>query len=214
MTTPLRLRSDIALLVQQANGDLAALWRQVEQAAQAETALRDILPALIDTYGLAAATVAADWYDDLRDKVGVRGRFTAIPAEIPDSGGHALIGWALTEATDLATFQTLIEGGTQRRIANFGRLTVTESAVADPRADGWQRVSRGGCTTGFCDMLAGRGAVYSEATADFAAHDHCQCVATPAFSGEPRPVKPFTPSTRQATDADRARTRTWIREHL
>lgn len=214
MTTPTRLRNDLAELTGFAATDLTVVWRQVQEAAQAETALRDILPGLIDAYGAAAATIAAEWYDDLRVKVGAAGRFSAIPADIRDTGSHALIGWALTKANDMSAFQSLIEGGMQRRITTFGRLTVTSSSLADPRVDGWQRVSRGGCSTGFCDMLAGRGAVYSEATADFAVHDNCHCVAVPAFSGEPRPVKPYTPSTRQATDADRARTREWIAEHL
>jgi hypothetical protein len=30
-------------------------------------------------------------------------------------------------------------------------------------------------------MLIGRGAVYSEATADFQSHDHCNCQAEPAW---------------------------------
>lgn len=213
MTTPTRLRNDLAELDRLARTDLMVVWREVETAVQAERALRDVLPGLIDAYGAAAATIAAEWYEDQRDKAGAKGRFTAIPADIPDAGAHALIGWALTEATDLAGFRGLIEGGTQRRMADFGRRTVMDSSYADPQADGWQRVSRGGCSTGFCDMLAGRGAVYSEATADFAAHDNCHCVAVPAFSGEPRPVRPYTPSTRQATDADRARVRAWIASH-
>ena len=45
------------------------------------------------------------------------------------------------------------------------------------------------------------------------AHDHCHCSAVPAWSGEPRPVKPYTPSARKATDADRARVRDWIATH-
>jgi hypothetical protein len=62
-------------------------------------------------------------------------------------------------------------------------------------------------------MLIGRGAVYSEAGVDFAAHDHCGCQAAPAWKNEPRPVKPFTPSKRRVNDADRARARRYIREH-
>lgn len=182
MPTPTQLRSDIALLVDQASSDLSALWREVETALQVETALRDVLPGLVDAYGAAAATVAADWYDDLRADQGVRGRFSAIPAEVAETGTQALVGWALTEATDLSTFQTLIEGGTQRRIANFSRFTVMDSAIKDPRAAGWKRVGVGACKNGFCDMLIGRGAVYSEATASFQAHDNCQCTAVPAWA--------------------------------
>lgn len=214
MATPgLDLREGIAGLVGYAARDLSVLWRQLSDAAAAETALRDILPGLIDTYGAAAASLAANWYDDLRRKHEVSGRFLATPAHITDSGPQELIGWALSEATDLRTLQTLILGGTQRRIANFSRQTVMDSSIRDPKALGWQRVGAGECKTGFCDMLIARGAVYSEASADFAAHDHCQCAAVPAFGGQPRPVKPFTPSTRNVSDADRARVREWIATH-
>lgn len=209
VATPTQLRNRVSGLVTLANGDLAALWRRLERAADAEEALRDILPALIDTYGAAAATVAADWYDDLRAKTGVAGSFRAIPADVRDNGAQALVGWALSEATDVTAFQSLVEGGLQRRIANYSRLTVTGSSVQDPRADGWQRVGSGSSCP-FCSLLISRGAVYSDATADFAAHDHDDCQAAPAFVGEPRPVRPYVPSTRNITDADRARVRAYL----
>jgi hypothetical protein len=110
---------------------------------------------------------------------------------------------------DLARARTLVDGGVQLRIANSSRDTITESAIADPDAQGWQRESSGGCP--FCDMLASRGEVYSEESADFAAHDNCECVAVPAFVGEPKPVKEYTPTNRNITDADRARVREYIR---
>ena len=159
--------------------DLAALWRDADIPSELEAALRDLLPSLIDTYGTAAATVAADWYDDTRDEIGARRAFRAIPAEIPEVGAQALVGWALTEATDLAAFQTLVTGGTQRRIANFSRLTVSASSIADPSARGWKRVGAGQCD--FCRLLIGRGAVYTEATADFPSHDHCNCSPAPEW---------------------------------
>lgn len=207
------LREALIGLDNHARRDLTALWRDVSDAASAREPLNDILPALIDTYGIAAATLAADWYDDLRNKLGVRRSFSAIPAHFDDPGAEALIGWAITKATDLASLQTLVEGGLQRRVANFARATVAGSSIADPSARGWQRVGAGECRNGFCDMLIGRGAVYSEASADFAAHDNCKCVAVPAFDGEPRPVRPFTPSTRNVSDADRARVHDWLATH-
>jgi hypothetical protein len=179
LATPTRLRRDIRTLTNEAASDLQALWREVETALAVEVALRDVLPGLVDAYGAAAATVAAEWYDDLRAEREVRGRFLAAPADIAQTGTQALVGWALTEARDLPAFKTLIEGGTQRRIANFARQTVTMSSIADPAARGWQRTGLGECD--FCQMLIGRGAVYSEATADFEAHDHCSCGAEPAF---------------------------------
>lgn len=207
----LDLRDGVQALIGYASRDLHTLWRQVTDAATAQVALHDILPGLIGTYGAAAATLAANWYDDARAKAEIGGRFLADPADIADTGAHALVGWALTEAQDYETFQTLITGGVQRRVTNFSRLTVTGASVADPKAHGWQRVGSGECS--FCALLISRGTVYSRATADFASHDHCRCSAVPAWSGHPVPVKPYTPSSRTITDADRARVREYLRTH-
>lgn len=210
----LDLRDGVQGLVGYAERDLAELWRQVRNAAEAEVALHDVLPALIDTYGSAAAALAADWYDDLREKVGVGGSFRAFPAEIPDTGAHALAGWAVKESKDMPGLQSLVLGGMQRRIQNFSRQTVMESSYADPRAEGWQRVGSGKCASGLCDMLIGRGAVYrSQNSASFAAHDSCRCSAAPRWGGEPLPVKPYTPSLRHISDADRARLKAYLRDN-
>lgn len=209
MATSLRPETD--RLVRLADRDLARLWRLVAEGASAEVALRDLLPALVTEYGQAGAALAAEWYDDQREKAGVGGRFTAMPMDADDRGAQALVGWALSEARDDAGLQSLILGGVQRRIADHVRYTVAGNSVADPKADGWQRTGAGECP--FCAMLIGRGAVYSESGADFASHDHCKCSAVPAFKGESRPVKPYTPSLRTASDKDRARVREYLRTH-
>jgi hypothetical protein len=62
-----------------------------------------------------------------------------------------------------------------------GRDTLTAASKADPRAGRWRRItSCNACD--FCSTLAGRGAVYSERTADFEAHDGCSCTAEPDFT--------------------------------
>ncbi|HEY4268307.1 MAG TPA: hypothetical protein VGM94_08965 [Galbitalea sp.] len=177
MTTSLQLRSDIALLNKRMSADIRKLFHQ--SSDDTLTALRDLLPSVIDGYGPVAASIAADWYDTYREQAGAPKRFTAIPGDIADSGTQALIGWATATATNDQTFEGFILAGSQRRMANFSRLTVTGSSTADPSARGWQRVGVGECD--FCAMLLGRGAVYSEATADFAAHDNCHCGAEPVF---------------------------------
>ena len=224
MTSPIQLRDAVAVLDGQAKGDLRTLWRQMQSAATTGEALHDILPALITAYGSAAATLAAEWYDDLRDKSGAKQRFRAIPVDVKDVGAHSLVGWALTEAKDDAAFRTLVEGGTQRRIANFSRLTVTGSSAADPASAGWKRIGVGACA--FCRMLIERGRLYSESTADFASHDHCHCQAYPILRGaEPIDVKEYAKSQRRVdregidgpadeiTKADQARVRAYIRDH-
>lgn len=208
-------------LARMAANELAAMWRQVSNAAEARVALNDILPALVRTYGQAAATLAADWYDEARAIADVGGAFTAIPADIVDSGTYALAGWAADKGTDVDSILALVEGGLARRILEFSRQTIMGSALADPAADGWQRVGVGDSCK-FCAMLIGRGAVYSEATVDFASHDWCNCAAVMAFRGRPRPVKPYRVSPRRiigpdgkpVRDADFERAQAWIATHL
>ncbi len=173
------LRSETAGLVRLADRDLTRLWRLVEDGASAETALRDLLPSLVREYGSAGASLAADWYDDQRDRAGARGRFAASPLEAGDRGSQELIGWALRTATDDQALQTLILGGIQRRIADHLRLTITQSSVEDPAADGWVRVGVGACKSGWCDQYLD-GEVRTVAY-DFPAHDNCNCTAVPAF---------------------------------
>jgi hypothetical protein len=178
------LRSAVESLSARADRDLSSLWQQVSTAVEAREALKDLLPVLVDQYGAAAATVAATWYDDLRAEHSVAGRFEAIPADLGTAGAEVLaiygVGPLFAAEPDFAAARTLIAGGLQRRIANYARLTVTRSAVADPRARGWQRVGDGG-TCEDCSRLLSRGAVYSEASNDFQAHDHCGCGAVPVF---------------------------------
>lgn len=174
------LRAEMARLTSLADRDLTRLWRLIAAGAAADEALHDLLPAIVREYGALGGALAAEWYDDQRQRVGARGRFTAVPIEAHDRGAHALIGWALTEAIDDTTLRTLILGGVQRRVADHVRYTVAGSSVADPAARGWERVGDGD-SCDFCSMLLGRGAVYTEATADFASHDNCGCSAAPAW---------------------------------
>lgn len=174
---PTSLRSETDQLVGLAERDLDRLWRLVAAGASAEVALHDLLPAVVTEYGAAGGAMAAEWYDQQREKAAVRGRFTAIPVAPDDRGTHALIGWALTTATDDAALKTMILGGTQRRIADHARLTITSSAVADPAAQGWVRVGVGECD--WCKKYLD-GEVRTVAY-DFPAHDSCKCHSIPAF---------------------------------
>lgn len=160
------------------------LFRDFTTADAARDGLLDTLPRFAETYGTAASALGADWYDELRDAAEVRGRFTAIPADLPNRGRtDALARWSVEPLyqaePDFATTLVKVAGGLQRIIANADRQTVMGSATADRNARGWARAGVGECD--LCQLLIGRGGVYTEATADFETHDRCGCVAVPAF---------------------------------
>lgn len=226
MPAPTVLRSGIKTIDYFAARDLGLLWRGLDTSRVARVALHDVLPQTINIYGEASASLAADWYDQTRAEAGVRGLFQVIPAEVgvtPGTGGaHQLADWVgdyldrtdtgVLTAEQISTAQQMINGGVQRRIANAARSTITESSIKDPEAAGWYRYTAStGCE--FCRMLAGRGAVYSEQGVKFGAHDHCSCMAAPAFKGGDR-VDDYKPTTRNIGDADRDRVRAWITDNI
>ena len=222
MTLATDLRSGSSSLVALAARDLAAFWAQIavyEAAAYAgdagaaatlREALMDVLPSLAGSYQDAAISLAADLYDLERLRLDISGDYRAPGIVIPD-GGAALAGWALKEAVTSEGLRGLVAGGLTKRIMQAANRTVMGAATGDRAATGWQRVARtGGCD--FCRMIAGRGAVYTRESADFAAHGDCLCVATVAWDGREIPVKPYRVSPR-GTAADTSAVREWIATH-
>ena len=208
MATPLSLRKQIAHLALLAKGDLDDLFRRVSDARSPELreALMDLLPAMVDTYGSAAAAIAADWYDELRDEASARGRFSAIPADLGDTAVQGLIGWAMDTAKSDDAFQMMIDGGMQKRIANASRQTVMRSSVADPDSAGWKRIGVGSCA--FCVMLINRDAALLRGDRGLRESRALQLPGVPAHQGrgagrrqEVRPILPLHPRRRPARQA-------------
>lgn len=117
-----------------------------------------------------------------------------------------------SEEAASAAAQVASAGAATRHALDAGRGTVIDSTVAS--LGGWARVtSPGACA--FCRMLAGRGVHYSANNVRFASHDHCDCSVVSEFGVEGGKVSPtFVPSTRNITDADRARVREWMRKNI
>lgn len=215
MPSPANLRLSLHTVSVRAAAVLSAALAGVSAPAEVEAALREVLPDLIETFGLAAGALAADWYDETRAELGVRGRFRANPVPVGDRGVAALAGWASHRKITESDWAQLAGGGLQRRVADVGRETVMQASVADPQSAGWRRVTAGnGCD--FCRRVAAwadsRGAVYTERSARFASHDNCGCAATPVWSGQPRAVMAYTPPRRNGADADRADR--WIADNM
>lgn len=162
--------------------------------------LMQVLPALVDRFGPAAASLAADWYESDRLAAEVGGAFSPILAPRPTLPRYeSLLAKALP--MEWGGAEALIVAGIGRTVADMHRLTITGSAIADPGASGWSRVGVG-ASCGFCQMLIGRGAVYSDATVTFKSHDNCNCVAAPAWGrGRAVPTVAYQASKRNISPA-------------
>ena len=212
MSSAAEQRQAVADLTTLARRDLAAFWALVQgwPADEVRDALMEVLPALGEQYGDAAAALAADYFETAREAAEVQGTFSPVIAEAPDRARwEALSRWGVdplrvTPKTpqvdddgdpfdfgpdaepDYAAALSRVSGGLQRTIADRHRLTIVESSIADPAASGWRRVARAGACD-FCKVLAdrrsdGENGVYTEASVQFKSHDNCSCMASPSWS--------------------------------
>lgn len=222
MTSAAEARQGLVDLTALARRDLAAFWALVQgwSADQIRDALIDVLPAMGDQYGDAAAELAASYFETARERADARGSFAPVLAERPDRARwEALSRWGVdplfAAVPDAATALSRVSGGLQRTIADQHRLTVVESSLADPAASGWRRVGVGD-NCGFCRMLIDRGHVYTEAGVTFRSHDHCNCAAAPSWDSNVVKVstEPYRQSRKNRSDAtrkaDNARARAYI----
>lgn len=215
MPTALESRAALTLVTGAAVGAVQNLLGSL--TGPPETVRSDLLgavPLLIGHYADGSSALAADFYDDERDRAAARGRFTAEPVVLDR---WEKVGRALAWAT-----QPLIEGEgdvparlaevVQIETARPYRDTITANRRRDPESVGWRRVAAGGCR--FCRMLADRGAVYRSDTARFASHGHCHCTAEPVFrsndTGEQVSVMQYVASKRRPSARDRARVREYL----
>lgn len=219
LAATIELRRDLSVLTDSAERQISRLFRKPTSADAMKEVLLNELPAVVEMHGSAAATLTADWYDDLRVSERVPGRFRAIPAE-PAGGVGELVGWAMDSAykavPDWAAvlFKTL--SGAQKRVLNSSRETVMLSARRDAGASGWQRYTMSDACL-FCVMIASRGAIFRTRTADFAAHDNCRCTVSPVWGNKMIPVSAYKRSKRWDTkygpgvaERNRRHVREWI----
>lgn len=154
-----------------------------------QRAMRD----LVRQQRTASSRAAAAYLTAFRDAEDVPGTFR--PSLAPDVVPGRLA--TATRVTSVVAFRTALRAGhpadaaaliarnsalgaVTRLVLEGGRETVVRGVRDDPRGVGWQRVSSA-TACAFCQMLAGRGAVYREDTADFATHDHCGCTAEAVY---------------------------------
>ena len=167
------------------------------------------MQAVVEQYARTSAALAADFYDGQREAAGVPGVFTVPVADPPpQEQAESSLRWATKDlwprdpederTTDaqrqpldvrLAAAEVKAEQVAQKLVADTGRGTVQEAVRQDRQATAWARsAARGACA--FCKMLAVRGAVYAQDTADFRAHDGCHCGVIPVFKGQQFELSP------------------------
>lgn len=128
---------------------------------EARDALLEFVPILTEQYGAVAATMAAEFYDELRGASGAVGRFAAVTAASVPAGAveaqvRFLAGalWTPNPADML--------GGLQIAADKYVKQPGRETMRVNARREGvrFARVPTGDKTCAFCLMLASRDAIY------------------------------------------------------
>jgi hypothetical protein len=158
---PYRLAtSELSRLVREA---LEAFFLSLDlsKPEAARDALLEFVPVLTEQYGAVAATMAAEFYEDLRAASGAAGRFTAVaaasvPAGAVEANVRFLAGhlWTPNPGDMLGGLQIAAD----KYVKAPGRTTM----AANARREGvrFARVPTGEKTCAFCLMLASRDAIY------------------------------------------------------
>lgn len=220
-TPPEPVRAQLALVTTAAAADLAASVSQATLEQQVEAAL-DALGLIVPSYYDAAGALAVAWYDEIREESSPASSYT------PTIIGDPATDWIEREVTK---FAAQIEGEldlrvqamldevlrlTEKEVARGFRDSITGNTRQDDESIGWSRVARAGACK-LCVMLADRGAVFRETTANFAAHTDCHCAARPEFrNGQHGPeatVEQYLASTKRRSESERARLRAYLNKN-
>lgn len=179
--------------------------------------LLDTIPGLISIYAEGSAALAADFYDDERERQGVGERYVA-SVLIPDRTVHIrrAIAWSSQPFFDGdGDVEKRLSEVVQEEVAQPYRETIVDNSRRDPQSIGWRRHAGDSCP--FCRMAADKGAVYKRDTADFAAHPNCDCTAVQVFRGgqygPEASALQYIGAKRRRTPAEKARLREFLADY-
>lgn len=179
-------RDTVAGIATLAQNDLGAYAQSIlnESPERVAAQLRAATPAVVGTYGEAAAVAGALFYETNRPKPG----FTADLAVAPVGDRvQSALGWALLplfrpERFDLGPQETVnrLNGLVQGLVAAQDRETVRGAAKKDRTSTGTHLFATAGACA-FCALMSAqsvRGGHW---------HNDCKCVEVPAWEGAPVP---------------------------
>nr|DAV56277.1 MAG TPA: minor capsid protein [Caudoviricetes sp.] len=173
-----------------ARNDFAKVWAMLdfEDKDYSISLLLDLLPGLVDKYGEAAATAAAEMYEAVM--VASTGRL--VPAELSETYGRKIVK-SVYFASDLIRrgeyqrARSVLDSAIDYYTKQPARNTVYRNAKRDGAR--YARVPTGAETCEFCLMLASRGWVYHTEEAaggkGNSYHTDCDCMPVVSFSKNP-----------------------------
>lgn len=182
-----------------ARQDLQSFWDSLDltrpEAARDE--LLDFVPQLVQEYGDVAATVAAEWYEQVRfDAVGAYNATTVNATDIAQvqAGVRSAAGKLFGDNPE--SMLTLLAGGVQRYVMASQRGTVARNVQTDPSKPRFARVPTGAKTCAWCTLLSSRGFVYlTQKTAQQTDHYHtdCDCQAVAEWEADRHYIAGYDP---------------------
>lgn len=220
MTTASEARLALTLVTAQAVTTASDFLGSLSGTAEAQRAgMLEVVPGIIAYYADGSSALAADFYDEERDRAAAKGRFIAEPVvtDRTEKIRRAIAWSAAPMFGDDGDVAGRLAEVVQIETARPFRDTITTNRRRDPQSVGWRRVTSGsGCK--FCLMLSDRGAVYREDTARFASHTHCHCTAEPVFrsndTGESASAMQYVASKRRRSPEQKQALRDYLNEHF
>lgn len=195
-----RLRVANAEVSRLVRADIEDFWSSLNLSrfGAARQALIEYMPVLVQQYGDLGASVAAEWYDEMRsESLSQSLRFRALPAAAPPAEQVVeSTKWAIRDLAS-PTAKGALLGVADRLVKQPGRDTITQNAARE-RVQ-WARVPSGRETCAFCLLVASRGFAYtSEQTASKTEsgnkyHADCDCVPTPSWKAGDKEIEGYDP---------------------
>lgn len=147
------------------------------------TALSEVYPSIVNTYGERAAAVAVEFYDEQRELAHVKIDYDA---EIPDLSGYIYklqgdVSRTTSQYSELEKIVATLQGYASRRTYEYVDETITYNSMRDSAHPRWALVPHAGACA-WCILLASQGFVYRSSNT-VSRHAHCRCTPTPDFDG-------------------------------
>jgi hypothetical protein len=217
MPTAVESKAALSLVIGEAVASVRALLSGASGSPEQQRALLlEAAPEVVGYYSLGSSALAADFYDDERERQAAPKLYVAEPVVVDRTEKlRRAVAWAADPlfSGDPVGAESRLAEVVNLETARPYRDTILTNRRRDPSAVGWRRVARGESCK-FCHMLADRGAVYLDKTVRFAAHTSCKCTAQPVFSssdyGDEASVMQYVASKKRRTPEQQARLREYL----